>query len=127
MKTITRDQIKQHLDKGEKIALIEALPEKYYDEGHLPGAIQLLPDQVRVSAANLFPDKNQFIVTYCANTACQNSKHAAEALVGLGYKNVAEYVEGKQDWIEAGLPVEKGACCPSTQAKKAAGSGGCCG
>jgi rhodanese-related sulfurtransferase len=25
----------------------------------------------------------------------------------MGYTNVAEYAEGKQDWIEAGLPVEK--------------------
>lgn len=127
MKTITRDQIKRHLDNGDEIALIEALPEQYYADGHLPSAIQLLPDQIKASAANLFPNKNQLIVTYCANTACQNSKHAAEALTGLGYTNVAEYVEGKQDWMEAGFPIEKGACCPSMKEKKAASSGGCCG
>jgi hypothetical protein len=27
-------------------------------------------------------------------------------LAALGYKNVREYVEGKQDWIQAGLPAE---------------------
>jgi rhodanese-related sulfurtransferase len=26
----------------------------------------------------------------------------------MGYNNVAHYPEGKQGWIEAGLPVEKG-------------------
>jgi rhodanese-related sulfurtransferase len=27
----------------------------------------------------------------------------------MGYKNVAHYPEGKQGWVEAGLPVEKAA------------------
>lgn len=128
MKTITRDQIKQHLDKGVSMILIEALPLQYFEEGHLPGAFQLLPDQVKDKASQLAPSKDQLIVTYCANTACQNSKTAAEAFIGLGYNNVAEYVEGKQDWIQAGLPVEKGtSCCAAMQEKKSTKSGGCCG
>jgi hypothetical protein len=24
----------------------------------------------------------------------------------MGYKNVRDYAEGKQDWVDAGLPVE---------------------
>lgn len=127
MKTITRDQIKQHLDNNDKIVLIEALPENYYVEGHLPGALQILPEKMKEVAPELLTDKNQLIVTYCANTACQNSKTAADELIALGYTNVAEYVEGKQDWMAAGLPVETGACCMKTQAKKAVGGGGCCG
>jgi rhodanese-related sulfurtransferase len=27
-------------------------------------------------------------------------------LAALGYTNVLDYAEGKQDWIDAGLPVE---------------------
>jgi len=27
----------------------------------------------------------------------------------MGYRNVAHYPEGKQGWMEAGLPVEKAA------------------
>jgi len=30
-------------------------------------------------------------------------------LEALGYANVYDYQEGKQDWIEAGLPTESGA------------------
>lgn len=33
----------------------------------------------------------------------------AHALTKLGYRNVFVYAEGKADWIEAGLPVERGA------------------
>jgi hypothetical protein len=45
---------------------------------------------------------------YCANLPCQNSTIAAERLVELGYTDVREYAEGKQDWIEAGYPIERG-------------------
>jgi len=126
MKIVTRDQIRKLLTERSNIVLIEALPEKHFDDGHLPGAIRLLPEEIRAKAAALLPDKHQLIVTYCANTACQNSKKAAEALLGLGYVNVAEYVEGKQDWIEAGLPLEKGACCSGGRDEKSPSSCGCC-
>lgn len=29
-------------------------------------------------------------------------------LAALGYENVRDYHEGKQDWMEAGLPTETG-------------------
>ena len=45
-------------------------------------------------------------MTYCSNTACQNSRIAAEKLAKLGYTNVRRYEEGKQDWDEAGLELE---------------------
>ena len=31
---------------------------------------------------------------------------AARELAALGYNKVREYVEGKQDWIQAGMPAE---------------------
>ncbi|MGH9206402.1 MAG: rhodanese-like domain-containing protein [Acidimicrobiales bacterium] len=38
--------------------------------------------------------------------ACANSKLAASRLRSLGYVDVRAYEGGKQEWIEAGLPVE---------------------
>jgi rhodanese-related sulfurtransferase len=48
------------------------------------------------------------IVVYCANLACPSSRLAAERLVALGYRNVLEYADGKQDWLAAGYPTERG-------------------
>lgn len=104
---IHRDDIRAHLRAGTRMTLVEALPEKYYREGHLPGAIQMPHDEVRERAGAVLSDKDDFIVVYCANTACQNSRIAAQTLAAMGYTNVAEYEEGKQDWIEAGLPIER--------------------
>ena len=105
---ITRDALKAKLDRGEPVTIVEALPEPYYRKAHLPGALLLPHDQVDQVASTLLPDKGAEIVVYCANLACPNSEIAAERLSQLGYANVREYAEGKQDWIDAGLPVQTG-------------------
>ena len=106
--SITREEIQQRLDRHEALTIVEALPARYYDAEHLPGAINLPHTEVRDRAESVLTDKSAFIVVYCSNTACQNSTIASQLLIQLGYSNVHEYVEGKQDWIEAGLPVESG-------------------
>jgi rhodanese-related sulfurtransferase len=81
----------------------------YYEDAHLPGAINIPHDQVDSLATATLPDKEQEIVAYCSNQACQNSTIAANRLTQMGYTNVRDYEAGKQDWIEAGLQVERGA------------------
>ena len=105
---ITRDELKAKLDRGEPVTIVEALPEPYYPKAHLPGALNLPHDQVDALAPTLLPDKTAAIVVYCANLPCPNSEIAAQRLIELGYANVREYAEGKQDWIDAGFPVETG-------------------
>jgi len=104
--TIAREEIKRLLDQGAPVTIVEALPEKYYQHAHLPGALNIQHDRIGELAPAMLPDKDAIIVVYCANTACRNSTIAADALTALGYRNVHDYVAGKQDWIEAGLPVE---------------------
>jgi rhodanese-related sulfurtransferase len=90
------------------VILVEALPEGYYIKEHLPGALNIPHDRTRELAPRLLPDKGAAIVTYCASPTCRNSHIAAETLQAMGYTNVKVYVEGKQDWLAAGLPTEKG-------------------
>ncbi len=103
---ITREQIREKLDRQQPITIIEALPQKYYDAEHLPGALNIPHDEIRVKAAEVLPDKDAFIVVYCASTECQNSQIATSTLQQMGYTNAYEYVEGKQHWLEARLPTE---------------------
>jgi rhodanese-related sulfurtransferase len=105
--TITRDELKAGLDNG-TLTAVDALPESYYAQEHLPGALNLVADDVPARAAELLPDRDVAIVTYCSNTACGNSGHVAAALTKLGYSNVRKYAEGIQDWVQAGLPTETG-------------------
>lgn len=104
--TITREQIKEKLDTKEPMTIIEALPRKYFDAEHLPGALNIPHDEIQSYTPDMLPDKDAFIIVYCASTDCQNSKIATDTLKQIGYTNVVEYVEGKQHWLEANFPVE---------------------
>ena len=107
MNTITRDELKNALQMGEPLTLLEALPEKYFRHSHLPGARLFPHDRARELAETMLAQKDAAIVVYCANASCQNSHQAAETLAGLGYCNVRVYVEGKADWLAAGLSFER--------------------
>lgn len=105
---ITLEELKGKLDRGEAVTLVEALPPMYFQQDHLPGAINLPLDQVDELAPALLPDKDAAVVVYCANGPCRNSGQAAQRLRQLGYSSVRDYHEGKAEWVEAGLPTESG-------------------
>jgi len=65
--TISRDELKTKIDRGEKFLLVETLPATAYHHAHLPGAINLPPDEIKQLAPTLLPDKAADIVVYCAN------------------------------------------------------------
>ena len=103
--TITRDEL-VNIVLGRKATLVETLRAEHFADGHLPGAIHIHYTQVEERAADLLPDKDALIITYCSNADCQNSDLAAKMLRELGYTNVRRYVEGKQDWVDAKLALE---------------------
>jgi rhodanese-related sulfurtransferase len=105
---ITLDELRARLDSGDPVTLVEALPPMYYEQEHLPGAINIPHDEVDELAPQLLPDKDAEIVVYCASGPCQNSGIASRRLVSLGYTDVSDFGEGKAEWIAAGLPVEGG-------------------
>jgi len=106
--TISRNELRDLIDAG-AVTVVEALPAEYFEQGHLPGAINLPHTEVRDRAPALLPDKDAAIVVYCANEPCPNSGIATHVLIKLGYTNVRDYEGGKADWVEAGLPLEQAA------------------
>ena len=106
-RVVERDEVRAGLDAG-TITLVDALPESYFTAQHLPGAVNLIAEDVARRAAEVLPDKGAAIVTYCSNPACNNSTQVATLLENLGYTNVAKYTGGIEDWTNAGLPVESG-------------------
>ena len=64
---ISRDELEQKINAKEHFLLVETLPEIAYHHEHLPGAINLPPDQVSHLAGQLLPEKNAPIVVYCAS------------------------------------------------------------
>jgi rhodanese-related sulfurtransferase len=104
---ITRDKLRAKLDRGDDFVLVEALSQEHYRSSHLPGAINL-PYEFVDEAERVLPDKKAEIVVYCMNPDCVASAEEARELEEMGYERVLHYAAGKQDWIKAGLPVERG-------------------
>ncbi len=67
VKTISRDELKQKIDRKDNFLLVETLPATAYHHRHLPGAMNLPPDSVATLASQLLPDQGAEIVVYCAN------------------------------------------------------------
>lgn len=109
VRTIERASLVAKLASPTPPRLAEALPAKYYRDWHLPGAVHLPLDELESRSASVLPDTEVEIVVYCASVTCHNSDAAARRLGLLGYRNVAVYRGGKQDWRDAGLPVERDA------------------
>ena len=65
--TISRDELKQKIDRHDPFVLVETLPEFMYQQGHLPGAVNLPPNRVKELAAKVLPDKNADVVVYCGS------------------------------------------------------------
>jgi rhodanese-related sulfurtransferase len=67
METISREELKGKMDRGETFTLVETLGEVAYHHAHLPGAINLPPDRVRELAPSLLTDKGAEIIVYCSS------------------------------------------------------------
>lgn len=65
--TITREELRQKIERADKFQLVETLPRTAYEHAHLPGAINLPLDQITELAPRLLPDKSAEIVVYCAS------------------------------------------------------------
>jgi rhodanese-related sulfurtransferase len=63
--TISRQELKQKIDRGDRFVLVETLPEFMFEQGHLPGAVNLPPNKVHEQATKVLPDRGADIVVYC--------------------------------------------------------------
>lgn len=65
--TISREDLEEKIRREDPFVLIETLPSTAYHHAHLPGAINIPPDQIKELAPRLLPDKSAGIVVYCSN------------------------------------------------------------
>ena len=64
MKTISREDLREKIDRSDEFVLLEVLSEASYRRAHLPGAMRfqnmgMIPD--------LLTDKSTEVVAYCSN------------------------------------------------------------
>ncbi len=105
--TFSCEELRRKIESGAPFVLVDALPPMSFAHSHLPGAVNLPPERVDAAAAKRIAEKDAEIVVYCANPECESSTDTAGRLLALGYTNVRHYAGGKNEWREAGLPLER--------------------
>lgn len=106
-KEINTQQAKLLFDKKRGF-WIDARPAANFAESHIPGAINIYPEELR-NHLNDLPVQNMdgLIVVYCNGGLCELSHELAEQLVGLGFTRVVVYAGGFDEWTANNYTVTK--------------------
>ena len=106
---ISVDELKDMMDRGTPLIIIDAQPAVIYAEGHIKGAISL-PASARIKLEDVwdFP-YDRMIVTYCdCGPGETDSADAAAQLIKFGYDNVKVLADPAiKGWKDAKYPLEK--------------------
>jgi rhodanese-related sulfurtransferase len=110
VKTINMAQFKDALDKKAVGLLVDVRQEHEYEDGHVPGAVNVPRGLIEFRIWKLvgFPEKtdlNRQITLYCLTGA--RCAFAAKSLQDLGFTNVTSVDMRFEDWTKAGHPVAK--------------------
>jgi rhodanese-related sulfurtransferase len=102
LRTISRDELRAKLERGDAFTLIMALNRWAFDAKHIPGSVHF--DTPEALYAAVKPEDD--VVVYCSQVDCLSSVAMYRDLVKRGYQHVRRYSGGLLDWEDAGLPLE---------------------
>ena len=107
IQTITKEELKAKIDRGDKFRLVDVRDTPDYNEGHIVGAIHLLIAEMSRQRAEAMFDKGELIVTYSLDKDCPAKRIAAQRLFEYGFINVLAYEGSWKEWRAAGYPTER--------------------
>jgi len=102
MKTISREELMQKLERKEDFRLVMALAEWAYQAKHIPGSIHFATMREALQSLN----KEDEIVVYCSDENCIASTSLGQLLERNGYSHVLHFAGGLATWEQAGYPLE---------------------
>jgi rhodanese-related sulfurtransferase len=102
MEMIEREELKAALDDGADLKLVMAMHQHHFEAAHIPGSVQLF----ELEQADELLDRDDHIVVYCSDRACQASSLVGQKLIDAGYVDVRHYAGGLADWAAAGYALE---------------------
>ncbi len=103
MEPVQREELMERVRQG-LVTVIDVRPVEEYEAGHLPGAINIPPVELKKRLAEL--DPAQDVVAYCRGPHCVFS-YDAVAELRLQGRSAARLEDGFPEWKSAGYPVER--------------------
>jgi rhodanese-related sulfurtransferase len=107
IQTITKEELKAKIDRGDKFRLVDVRDTPDYNEGHIVGAIHLLIAEMSRQKTEALFDKGELIVTYSLDKDCPAKRIAAQRLFEYGSIHVLAYEGSWKEWRAAGYPTER--------------------
>jgi len=102
LEAVPRDELMARVEQG-LVTVIDVRPAEEFAAGHVPGAINVPPDELEQRLKLL--NSAQEVVAYCRGAHCILSFDAVEKLREQGVK-ANRLEEGFPEWKSAGYPVE---------------------
>lgn len=94
----TCDAVKQRLEQGETLALIDTREDREFAKARIPGAIHLGKGVIERDIEAQFPDKDQELILYCGGGF--RSAIAADLIQQMGYTRAISMDGGIREWKE---------------------------
>ncbi|MCX8193685.1 MAG: rhodanese-like domain-containing protein [Nitrososphaeria archaeon] len=97
--------LKEKIDMGEKIFILDVREKAEWETGYIPGAVHIRLTELTDNLDKLPPEKDALIVVYCK--VGLRGMIALSVLRILGYTNVFNLRGGSDAWVAAGYPLVK--------------------
>jgi rhodanese-related sulfurtransferase len=102
---------KQEIDSGAAEVVLDVREPNEFEQGHLPGAINVPRGMLELRADSESPvahprlsaDRDARLIVYCLKAPGARCVLAAETLGRMGYTNVVAMQGGLEEWRAAGL------------------------
>jgi len=105
--------VERMLKNREPVQIIDLRTRELYEQGHIPGAVNIAFEELSTSLGKL--KKDVTTVVYCYDIVCHLATKAALELAKKGYK-VKELVGGFEEWANHSLKQEAAKSSCSTTA-----------
>ena len=104
IREVSHEHVRQLLDSGAKVKLVDVREADEYAGGRLPGAVHIPRGYLELRIEEQ-ADRDEELVLYCAGGT--RSALAARTLRQMGYTCVSSLAGGYNRWSDAALPVER--------------------
>lgn len=103
---IKSDELKEKIDAGEKIFLLDVREPEEFASGHIQGAVNIPVQTLPGRTGELPKDLNSKIVSICLSGS--RSAYATMFLKVYGYNNISNLDFGMTGWKDRGFPMAAG-------------------
>ena len=103
LEAVTLDELLSRM-KSRNVVLLDVRPEGEYQNGHIPGAINIPAEALEKRLKEL--KKNKEYIAYCRGPFCVYADEAVSILSKKGFK-ARRLTDGFPDWALKGLPVDR--------------------